>query len=71
MFYPGTFLGGEAESPPTPDESSLRVENTPWFQDYVHEVDKELFFIEQIQHVLADRTVTLVLSLSVCLSLCL
>jgi len=25
-------------------------------QDYIHEVDKELFLSEQIQHVLADRT---------------
>jgi len=58
VFYPGTFLGGEAESP-HPEGSSLRVENTPWFQDYGHEVDKELFFIEQMQHVFADRMVAL------------
>jgi len=55
VFYPGTFFGRGTRNLP-PDGRCRRVENMPWFQDYVHELDKELFFTVQIQHVSADRT---------------
>ena len=64
------FWEGRRNLPP-PKGSSRRVKNTPWFHDYVHEVDKELFFTEQIQHVIADRTNCRVSVASVCLSVCL
>jgi len=39
----------------------------PMISNYVHELDKELLFTEQIQHVLADRTNCRVRVASLCL----